>query len=186
MLVRHGDEDIERAHPARGQRRIGDARILHVEGRVVTEHVGLLDVPQVPLVVARKVDRVVGQVFIAALDAEVKHDGRAGIVLSRELAIRPAPSQLVGYQAMHGPGEVRVDNQGVAAVNTVLRPHPHGTPAAEQDLLHVLAEADLRAELLGQVGHRLADRPAAADRMIDAVAVFEVGQDREEAGTPEW
>ena len=56
VLVRDGRKDVERAVAARGERRVGDARILHVEGRIVGEDVAVLDLVEVALVVGGDVD----------------------------------------------------------------------------------------------------------------------------------
>ena len=80
VLVRHRRQDVERAHPLRRERRVGDRCVLHVERRVVGQHVLVLDLVEVLRVVLGDVDVVVGKV-VFPLDAEIHHEGRARIFL---------------------------------------------------------------------------------------------------------
>ncbi|MFN9941778.1 MAG: hypothetical protein ACK56I_20110, partial [bacterium] len=51
VAVRDRDQEVERAHAARGQRRIGDRRVLHVHGGIAAQDVPRLDVGEVVAVV---------------------------------------------------------------------------------------------------------------------------------------
>ena len=62
MLVRDRREHVERAHPARRECRIGDARVLHVERRIVGENVLVLDLVEIARVVGGDVDVVMRQI----------------------------------------------------------------------------------------------------------------------------
>ena len=136
-------------------------------------------------VILGQVDGVMGQVVVRALDAQVEHERGAGELLAGDLAVGPAAPQVVGDQPGHGAGEVGVDHQGVGVVDARSRSHADRAPALEEDLLHLVVQRDRGAQLLGRAGHRLGDRAAAADGMIDAVLVLQERQDREQAGAVE-
>ena len=118
VLVRHRHEHVKRAHARRGERGIGDAGVLHVKRRRLRKDVAVLDLAQVLGVILVQVDGVVGQVVVAPFDSQVEHERRAGESLAGDPPVRPPPSQVVGDQAGHGPGEVGVDDQGVGRDST--------------------------------------------------------------------
>ena len=62
MLVRDRREHVERAHPARRERRVGDARILDVKGGILGEDVPVFDLVEVARVVGRDVDVVMRKI----------------------------------------------------------------------------------------------------------------------------
>ena len=83
-------EYIQGAHAIRRQGAVGDAGVLDVEGRICGEDVCLFDVAEVLLIVLGEIDGVVLDVIVTAFDAEVEHEGRAGILLALDIAIGPA------------------------------------------------------------------------------------------------
>ena len=120
-----------------------------------------------------------------ALDAEIHHEGRAGEFLARDLAIGPAAAQAVGHETLHGAGEVGVHHDRVRSFHAGCGAHADGAAALEEDFLDRLVGPDLDAESLGDARHRRRDRGATADRMKDAVFVFEEGENREQARAAE-
>ena len=86
-----------------------------------------------------------------------------------------------GHQLRHRVGEVGVDHQRVGPVFAAVGSHADGPPAVEQDFLHLFAEREPHAHLPGDAGHPLAHRGAPAERVPDAVLVFEERQDGEQA-----
>ena len=183
MAMRHRDQQVERAHATRGERRIGDAGVLHVHRRIAAEHVPMLDVGEVVAVVFRQVDVVVGHVVVAAVDAEIEHERGAGKPPRGNLAVAPAASQPVGHEPRHAPREVGIDHRRIGGVAAARGVHRGDPSACEFERLDRLLVADLHAHVLREPGHRRRHGTAAADRMVDAVLVLQERQDREQAGT---
>ena len=78
----------------------------------------VLDVVEVLRVVLGDVDGVVRQVEFA-FDAEIHHEGGAGILLLRELLVRPATAKVVGNKTFHRAGEIGVDHHRIGAMRAV-------------------------------------------------------------------
>ena len=184
--MRDRNQHVQRALPRGSQRRVGDRRVLHVERRLLGEHLPVLDVAQVALVVRAHVDRVVRQLLGLSVQPEVEHERRARVALLVDLAVGPATAQSVGYQAVHRAAEVRVHDDRVRVIRARVGPHPDGTPPFEQHLLDRLAQPNVDAQSARDAGHGLRDRGATADRVVHAILVLEECEDGEQTRAPKW
>ncbi len=178
MLVRHRQQDVERAHLLRRQRRVGDAGILHIEGRIVRELVQLFNIAQVLPVIRCQVNGVVGDLVITSFNAQIEHEGGAGEALLLDPAVGPAAANAVRHHALHGLGEVRVDHHGIGGQSAVGGAHRGTFAAGKNHLFHRLVEQHASAQFFGDASHGLGDRAATTHRMKDAMLIL---QERENA-----
>ena len=128
---------------------------------------------------------MVSEVVVAAFEAQVEHEGRAGELLLGQLAIGPAPPEAVRDEPLHGPREVRVHDHSVGTVGALRGADADCPPALEEDLLDGLSVVELDPHLLAHRRHVLADGCAAPLGVPHAVLVFEEGEDREQARAAE-
>lgn len=142
------------------------------------------DLVEIPLIIARDVDVVMRQI-VAALNAEVEHEGRAGELLSRKFLRVPPASVRVGNKTRHRTGKVGIHDHGISAVNTLTRAHSNSALICEEQLFDRLVQPDLDTHALRDTGESGSDCAAAADGMENAVFVLEEREDREKAGTAE-
>ena len=176
VLVRDGREHVKRAVAARRKTGVGDAGVLYVKAGIIAQDMLVLDVIEVFHIVLRDVDGVVWE-LVTAFDAEIHHEGRAGIFLLRQLLVRPAMTQAIGNQILHGPGEISVHHHGIGGLGAARRADSDRASAGEEDFFNRFVEADFHTEALRDAGHGSGDRGASANRMINAVFVFEEAQD---------
>ena len=184
-LVGDRDQDVERRVPVRRQAVVGDRGVLDIERGVPRQLAALFDLRDVARVVFGQKDRMMVEVIVAPLDPQVEHEGAAGVALPGDLAVAPAPAQMVRHQLGHGLGEVGVYHHGIGAVFADGGAGADRAPTLEDDLLDRRAGLDLHAHLGRHPRHGAHHRTAAALRMKHAVLVFHEGQDGEEARAAE-
>ena len=97
MLVCHRRKHVQRAHPAWGECRVGQAGVLNIERRVAREDVTVLYFVEIARVVLGYVDTMMRKLD-RSLQAEVHHERRARELLSRDLAIGPTTPQPIRHQ----------------------------------------------------------------------------------------
>ncbi len=102
-----------------------------------------------------------------------------------ESLVVPLAPVVIGDEAAHGSGEVCVDDDGVGFEGAGCGLDAGGLAAFDEHALDGLVEEDLHAQLFRDASHGAGDCAAAADRVEDAVLVFQEGEDGEEAGAAE-
>ena len=149
------------------------------------DNVRALDLGDVLLVVLGKKD-VVMVLLIEAFDAEIQHEGGAGIFHLRDIRVRPFAAQFVGNEEVTACGEIRVDHDRSRRAVAPLRGlDAVRTAPCESDGLHRLAETYLDPEIARRPRHPVADRAAAAERVPDAEFIFEEREKREQVRAAE-
>ena len=173
MLMRHRQQHIQRAVAGRRHGGVGAHRVLHIERRVFGQNVLPLDLVKVATIIFRNVNVVMREVVEFPLHAEIQHERRAGKILLRHLRVAPAAAQLVRHERRYRVGKIGVHHHGVGALFALRGAHAHGAAAFKEDFLHRRVELDFHAEFLRHARHVARDGIAAADRMPDAIFVFE-------------
>ena len=177
MAVRDGYKQIECTGSCRCEHWVGHAGILNVEGRVAAEHMPGFNVGQILAVVFRKIDGVVGNGIVPAIDAEIEHECRAGKSFRSDLSIAPSPPQPIWHQSRHAAGEVSVDDRSIGFVFVLRRAYRSDASAFKSHRLNVLLIVDLHTHLLGDSGHGSRDRATASNWVVYAMLVFQERQD---------
>src|SRR6185369_6332561 len=95
-------------------------------------------------------------------------------------------TQAIGNKILHAPGEISVHHHGIGSLGAAWGADADRASAIEEDLFNRFVEADFHAEALRNAGHGSGDRGASANRMINAVFVFEEAQDAKKARATEW
>ena len=176
--VGHRNQDIDRRMPGRRQSRVGCRSVLNVERHIVGEAAVVEDILDVPPVVPGEKHVMVGYV-VAAVDAEVEHEGRAGIL--HDVEVLPGVLRYPGAdQVCHGIGEIGIDDNFVGQdCFSVCQDNTPRRAVFHQDALYRCAEPQ-RSAMLGEYrthGARYCVEPA--DDVKNAIGVFHVGYDRE-------
>ena len=179
MLVRHRQQDVERAHLLRRQRGVGDAGILHIERRILRELVQLFNIAQVLAVILGQVNGVVRYIIKTSFNAQIEHEGGAGEALLLNFAIGPAPSNRVRHHALHRQREVRVDDNGIGGQSAVGGAHRGAFTAGKDHLLDRFVQQHADTQFLRDAGHGFRDRAATPYRMKDAMLILEKRENAE-------
>lgn len=117
ILMRDRDENVKSAAAFGRKRRIGDAGVLDIERRIITQNLSGFDFFYVLRVVFGNVDRVMRQIE-SAVDAEIEHEGRTREFLFRDLLVTPSAPAMVGNQPLHGTRKVAIDNDRIREIST--------------------------------------------------------------------
>ena len=115
-----------------------------------------------------------------AFDAQVEHEGGAGVARLVDALVCPMLPHPIGDQLRHGMGEIAIHHHGVRRVAGAADLDANGAAAFKGDGIDRRGELDFDAQALGNACHRSRDLAAATARVEHPVLVFEEAQDGEQ------
>lgn len=175
-----GDEDIESGLAGWGDGGVVDGGVADVDGKVVGDDSFGLDVLDVAAVVVGEDDVVVWLFGVDFINAEVEHVGGAGVFFALHFSDRTGVSVEEGGD---GVGVVGIHDDIICGDDFAVGGFDGGDGCAvEVGLFDGGGKPEIAAVFLEDGGHSFGYFAEAALDVVDAVFVFEVGEDGEECG----
>jgi hypothetical protein len=184
--VRHGDQGVQRLAARRRQRRVGARGGVEVERQLARHGAALEQVAEHAGIVRRHLDRVVAQLGILPVQAEVQQVAAHGELEPVQRRVGPAAARLGGHQPAVGSQHVGVAHHHVRRPGaSIFGRHASGAAGFDQDAPGARAVLQLPTDALEDARQRLDQRVHAAARVVDAGHLLQVRHHGVDAGRPQ-